>query len=198
MKTYVKQIVVSLSFTACILFLLFSFLYLTKNLNKKQAVQNQASQTQIIPKPTPGMPVRLIIPAIQVDAGIQNLGVTDQGEMEVPSTIIDVGWFKPGSRPGDIGSAVISGHFNGTSGEPGVFAQLETLKKGDELHVKDDRGTSLTFIVRESRIFDPGYADEVFGKNDTAHLNLVTCDGYWDPNKKSYSKRLVVFSDLKQ
>lgn len=57
-------------------------------------------------------------------------------------------------------------------------------------------GTSTAFVVRESRLFDPGYADEVFSRNDGVYLNLITCDGVWDEAKNSYSKRLVVFADI--
>jgi LPXTG-site transpeptidase (sortase) family protein len=190
-----KKIVVPFSILTGILFFLFSFIYFTNDTNGKQAVQSPI-QNQIIPIPTPGTPIRIIIPAIQIDAGIQQLGVTSGGEMEVPNTIIDAGWLKSGSRPGEIGSAVIAGHFNGKNGEPGVFAQLNTLKKGDKIQITDDTGTSRTFMVRETRIYNPGYADEVFSKNDAAHLNLVTCNGFWNTDKNSYSKRFVVFADI--
>lgn len=144
----------------------------------------------------PELPIRLLIPAISVDAKIQNVGIALTGEMEVPSNAVDVGWFKIGTRPGEVGSAVISGHIDGEDGEAGVFANLYKLKEGDLLYIEDDKGTSVTFVVRRKQIFDPGYADEVFSLNDSAHLNLVTCDGLWDGAKKSYSKRLVVFADI--
>lgn len=133
---------------------------------------------------------------LNLTAAIQPVGVTTGGEMEVPSNTVDVGWFKLGSRPGEKGSAVISGHFDGKNGEAAVFANLYKLKKGDEIFIKDDREETTTFIVRESRIYDPGYAEEVFSLNDGVHLNLVTCDGVWDGVNKSYSKRLVVFTDI--
>jgi hypothetical protein len=37
---------------------------------------------------------------------------------------------------------------------------------------------------------------EIFGPTTKQALNLVTCDGVWIPSAKSYSKRLVVFSEL--
>lgn len=132
-----------------------------------------------------------MIPAINVDAQIQYLGVNSKGEMEVPSNTADVGWFKFGPRPGEKGSAVIAGHFNGKNGEAGVFANLDKLKEGDLVFIK-----TLTFRVYKTQIYDPGYADEVFSKNDDIYLNLVTCDGTWDGVKKSYNKRLVVFTNL--
>jgi sortase (surface protein transpeptidase) len=72
------------------------------------------------------------MPAINVNAGIQPLDVTPGGEMEVPTKTFDVGWFKFGSHPGEKGSAVIAGHFDGENGEAGVFANLYKLKKRDK------------------------------------------------------------------
>jgi len=143
----------------------------------------------------PGTPVRLIIPAINVDTAIQQIGVNSKGEMEVPNSILEAGWFKLGSIPGEIGSAVIAGHLDGENDEAGVFANLYKLKENSLIYVEDDKGESFVFIVREKRILNPDYAEEVFGLNNGVYLNLVTCDGVWDLNKKSYSKRLVVFAD---
>ena len=170
------------------MFFLLLLVNFTQGIEKKTVSQRQ----------DPGLPIRLSIPAINVDARIQDVGVALKGEMEVPNNVVDVGWFKIGSRPGEVGSAVIAGHIDGESGEVGVFANLYKLKEGDRLYIEDDKGTSIAFVVREKRIFDPGYADEVFSRNDSAHLNLITCDGLWDGVKKSYSKRLVVFSDIIQ
>lgn len=142
------------------------------------------------------VPVRLIIPILNIRAVIELVGVTPSGQMAVPDNTIDVGWFKLGPRPGEKGSAVIAGHFDGENGEPGVFINLYKLKKGDKVIVEDGKENSVVFIVRESRTYNLGYADDVFNSTDSAHLNLITCDGLWDGTKKSYSKRLVVFTDI--
>lgn len=142
-----------------------------------------------------GFPVRLRIPSINVDAAVEFVGVSSSGVMDTPKNIVDVGWFNPGPRPGEKGSAVIAGHFNGIYGEDTVFTNLDKLKLGDKIFVEDDRGETISFVVRESRVYDPGYAEDVFSPNDGVYLNLITCDGVWDGSKKSFSKRLVVFSD---
>ncbi|HSW47458.1 MAG TPA: class F sortase, partial [Candidatus Saccharimonadales bacterium] len=144
---------------------------------------------------TQKLPMRLIIPAISVNTNIQHVGITPEGEMDVPSNSIDVGWFEPGALPGEKGSAVIAGHFDSENGEAGVFNNLDKLKVGDKIYTKDNSGKSTTFAVKKKRLYDPGYAEEVFGRSDTAHLNLITCKGVWNDNLKSYSKRLVVFAD---
>jgi len=178
------------------LFLLLLF-YFIQATNGNAVFQGSTYQSQPVNKIVSiGSPVRLMVPAINVDATIQNLGVTAKGAMEVPSNTTDVGWFKLGPHPGEKGSAVIAGHFNGENGEAGVFTNLYQLKGGDKLYIEDDKKTSITFVVRESRIYNPGYADDVFSGSDSAHLNLITCDGVWDGVKKSFSKRLVVFTDI--
>lgn len=163
-------------------------------------VQPQVSVVEVLgvetQKESRGMPVRLKIPSINVDANIQYLGVASNGEMEVPSNSDNVGWYKLGPSPGEKGSAVIAGHLNGENGEKGVFTYLNMLKNGDKVYIENDLGVSTTFIVRESRTYDRGYADEVFTRGDEAYLNLVTCDGTWNTTQKSYTKRLVVFTDV--
>jgi LPXTG-site transpeptidase (sortase) family protein len=168
----------------------------TQGTNEKSVSQSSVPQSQVVNEASLELPVRLMIPEINVNATIQHVGVTPKGEMEAPSNSVDVGWFDLGPRPGEKGSAVISGHFDGGNGESGVFINLYKLKEGGKLYIEDDKGVSITFVVRESRTYDPGYAEEVFSLNDSAHLNLVTCDGVWDGAKKSYSKRLVVFTDI--
>lgn len=142
------------------------------------------------------LPIRLIIPKINIDALIEYMGVTAIGVMEVPDIALNAGWFKLGPMPGENGSAVIAGHFDGKNGEAGVFINLYKLKKGDKIYIEDNKRTTITFVVREIRIYNPGYANSVFSASESAHLNLVTCDGIWDGVKKSYNKRLVIFSDI--
>jgi len=165
--------------------------YSTRILNKKLILQEKTTDETSF-----GLPVALVIPSINVNSKIQYLGITPKGEMEVPNNIDDVGWFKLGSRPGEKGSAVIAGHFNGENNQEGVFANLDKLIVGDKLSVVDDKGITISFTVREIRTYSPGFAEEVFSSNDAPHLNLITCDGLWDGVKKSYDKRLVIFSDI--
>jgi LPXTG-site transpeptidase (sortase) family protein len=78
-----------------------------------------------------------------------------------------------------------------------VFNNLSRLQQGDKIYFVDEKGATVTFVVREIRTYDPAAdASGVFGSNDgKAHLNLITCDGVWNDSSKQYSKRLVVFAD---
>ncbi|MDQ3159151.1 MAG: class F sortase [bacterium] len=143
------------------------------------------------------LPIRLKIPRIKVDASVEYTGLTASGDMDVPTNSIDVGWYKLGARPGNNGSAVIAGHLVGQKGEPAVFADLSKLEKGDTMSITDDKGDTISFIVRETRSYGlQERPSEVFDTNDdTAHLNLITCSGSWDLANSSYVERLVVFAD---
>ncbi len=141
-----------------------------------------------------GLPVRLKIPGINVDSAVEYVGLASDGAMDVPKERANVAWFNLGPRPGESGSAVIAGHYGEKAS---AFDNLYKLRKGDKLYVEDDKGATTTFVVRESRRYDPkSDASDVFGSNDgKSHLNLVTCEGVWNKTQKSYSKRLVVFAD---
>lgn len=143
-------------------------------------------------------PVRLKIPSISVDTTIEQVGLTPDGAMGVPSSQNTVAWYKPGKHPGEKGSAVISGHF-GTwdDGEQSVFDDLHTVQKGDKIYIEDDAGGVTTFVVRETRNYDKDAdTSDVFKSNDgKSHLNLITCAGDWNYSQKSYTDRLVVFTD---
>jgi len=144
-----------------------------------------------------GLPIRFKIPTLNVDAAIEYVGVTPSGAMDVPKGPQDVAWFQFGPRPGEIGSAVIAGHYGWKNGIPAVFDELSKLRKGDKVFVEDANGMIITFVVRESRLLGENEnASDVFDSNDgKAHLNLITCEGVWNEVTKSYSERLVVFTD---
>ena len=118
--------------------------------------------------------------------------------MDVPKGPVDVAWFKLGPRPGDNGSAVIAGHY-GTwkNGEGSVFNNLNKLNIGDMIYVEDENGVIVRFAVRQIRIYDPNAdSSDIFVSDDgKSHLNIITCEGEWNSVQKTYSKRLVIFSD---
>lgn len=152
------------------------------------------------PKPDPnnaGLPARLMIPKLNLNAAVDNVGLTSSGDLDVPKNPANAGWYAQGPRPGENGSAVIDGHFGWEDGKPAAFDSLHKLQKGDQLQVEDKNGSVTYFVVRELRKFGPNeLALEIFkSSDDRAHLNLITCSGTWNKAQKSYSERLVVFAD---
>lgn len=139
--------------------------------------------------------LKLIIPKINVSAEVQLVGITEDGLMDVPKSPEKVGLFSLGPLPGEIGSSVITGHYDDENGKQAVFYNLDKLVKGDKLIIENKDAIVTTFIVKEIKKYDEKYAEEIFSSNDMSHLNLVTCAGKWSNFDNSYDNRLVVFSD---
>jgi len=140
---------------------------------------------------------RLKIPNINVDAKIEYVGLTEGGAMDVPKGPADVAWFALGTRPGDVGNAVIAGHRGWKQGKTAVFDDLDKLRKGDKVEVEDDTGKIISFIVTKTSTYDKdAIVPEVFTSDSGKRLNLISCVGDWDKVTQSSTKRLVVFTDI--
>lgn len=168
-----------------------------KNLikNKLELARKAAAASR---QSSPTLPVQIQIPKINVSATIESVGLTSDGAVDVPKVPANAAWYNIGPRPGEKGSAVIVGHYGSRkNGDGSVFDNINTLKKGDKLYVKNAKGAIITFIVKETKKYDPdAIAIDVFNSNDgKSHLNLITCEGIWNKISKSYSRRLVVFAD---
>lgn len=175
-------------------FLLVFFMFESKQGNTSLS-QNSDIVSSILTNPN--LPISIQIPKISVDSVVEYVGLTAEGLMDAPKGPENVGWFHLGTVPGEIGSAVMDGHFGWKNGIPAVFDNLDTLAIGDKIQVKNAKGEVTTFVVRKISIFNPNAdASSVFTSSDgIAHLNLITCAGKWEETKQSHSERLVVFSD---
>ena len=145
---------------------------------------------------TTSLPSRLIIPALNINANVQDLGVNSIGNMQAPDNFTDVGWYKYGTVPGQLGSAVIDGHVDNGLGLAGVFKQLDSIKIGDDLYVQTVGGQKLHFVVSdiETYPYQSVPVQTIFAQTDAARLNLITCDGTWVNGQDTYNERLVVYT----
>ena len=140
------------------------------------------------------LPVRLRIPAIDVDTGLESLGLNDDKSIEVPEDPGVAGWWKGGPRPGQVGPAVIMGHVDSKTG-PAVFSRLRWLQRGDEILVDRADGTTARFVVTRQgsyrKVAFP--SDLVYYPTLEPELRLVTCGGPYD-RATGYSENFVVFA----
>lgn len=158
-----------------------------ENVNTKEGLQSGGIKT--------GM--NIIISKIKVNSAVESVGVTLGGNMDVPLNTNDVGWFNKGVVPGEIGSAVIDGHSGLSKKRPAVFDNLNKLKKGNIVTIKNEKGESINFVVQKTKVYNSNAnTKEVFVSNDgKAHLNLITCAGSWNKKLGTHNKRLVVFTE---
>ncbi len=162
----------------------------------KKQTSSQMKQDALIQKGL--VPTKIEIPAIEVDAPIAAQGLNESGEMTVPDNGEEVGWFEPGSMPGNPGNAILAGHVDDYTG-PAVFFRLKELKPGDEVIVTGEMGETLTFIVQEVVAYPKNEAPlrQIFGPSNENNLNLLTCTGVYDRSIKDHEERLVVYTKLK-
>ena len=144
-------------------------------------------------------PERLLIPKLDIDAKVQKVGVTKNGNMAAPDNFTDVSWYKFGTVPGYLGSAVMAGHQNNAMGLDGIFVNLDDLELGDDVYVVDKEGKRLHFRVVDIEVYaydDPAPLPRIFNTSDGTYLNLITCAGKWLQSVKTNDKRLVVYTEL--
>ena len=115
--------------------------------------------------------------------------------MQVPSSYSVAGWYTGSPRPGAIGSAIIVGHIDSTSG-PGVFFRLSELKAGDKVYVKRADGTLAEFRVTSVQTYlkDQFPTEDVYGPVPDAELRLITCGGAFDAATRHYLSNIVVYA----
>ena len=151
-------------------------------------------------EPLTGSPVRLVIPAIELDAPVERIGVEAviQGgqtyyQWLVPSDYV-AGWHENSARLGQPGNTVLNGHHN-VYGE--VFRDLVDLEEGDELIMFDEeqeytyRVTDIEILAERGQSIDVRLENaQWIGPTEDERITLVTCWPYTDN-----SHRLVVVTE---
>jgi len=145
--------------------------------------------------PRAGQPVRIQIPSIKVDAAIEYVGLTSEGNMDIPKNYDNTAWYAPGARPGDVGNAAIAGHVDSKTGKA-VFWDLAKLKPGDEIFVVGDDGVTRRFVVASRDSYERTNAplQQIFGPTSERHLNIITCDRTTPFSNGTYAANVVVYT----
>ncbi|HET6533183.1 MAG TPA: class F sortase [Actinoplanes sp.] len=141
-----------------------------------------------------GVPTRLRVDAIGIDTALEPLRIGADGALQPPTDFAKAGWYADGTRPGDIGPAVIAGHVDSRRG-PAVFSELRQLTRGDRIEVVRG-GRTVAFTV-VSTAWYPKHTfptTEVYGPTPDRQLRLITCGGVFDRSLRSYRDNLVVYA----
>src|SRR3989344_1462519 len=99
-----------------------------------------AQKAEADPAPAPAkvakhVPVRLSIPAIELNNPVVPMGIDKKGDLDVPAgNTKDIGWYAKGVVPGTIGSAVMDAHVFA------AFSRLNEVKEGDDIYVVMEDG----------------------------------------------------------
>jgi LPXTG-site transpeptidase (sortase) family protein len=142
------------------------------------------------------VPERLDIPSLDLSAPLMKLGLTGDGEVELPpyEKPKTAGWFRHSAVPGEEGASVIIGHVD-TKTAPAVFYRLRDLRKGQVVRVRRSDGKAVEYRVDAVEQVDKNrfptrkvYVDE--------GLRLVTCGGAFDWAKHEYRDNVIVYASL--
>jgi sortase (surface protein transpeptidase) len=145
------------------------------------------------PIPTQAPPVRLIVPKLSIDTSIESVSVGTNNIMEVPDGWDKAGWYTKAVKPGEVGTAVIVGHYDDQFGKPAIFYYLNQLEAGDKIIILTGDNRELNFIVKQKSTY-PFWSsiDELLIPDKNKNLILITCGGWWNQELHNYSERLVV------
>jgi hypothetical protein len=145
--------------------------------------------------PRPAPPVHLRIDRIGVDHPIVPVGLETDGTMEIPEDVLELGWYEPGVRPGEDGSAVLSGHVDSRTQGRGAFFELGRLDVDDLVVVTTRDGSEQQWrvVARTRYPKDELPIEELFvWGGDEQRLVLITCGGDFDRSTRHYTDNVVV------
>ena len=122
------------------------------------------------------------------------VGVSSDGQMQMPRDPADIGWYRFGPRPGSPrGSAVLAGHVDSLEYGVGPLARLSSLHRGDRVNVHT-AGRSLAFRVTRVRVVSKSDValTEVFRNGGPAALRIVTCGPPYIASQGGYQDNVIV------
>lgn len=147
----------------------------------------------------PVPPVGLAIPALGVAVPIDPVGVQADGQMEIPPLAERAGWYRFGAAPGEAqGTAVVAAHVDSVaSAGLGPFARLGDLAIGDVVEVTLEDGTVRRFAVAGVASVPKTAVEwsDVFVRDGSPRLVLVTCGGSFRRDVRSYADNIIVTAD---
>jgi len=138
-------------------------------------------------------PVSVRVPDVGLDLVVVPVGVRDDGQMDVPELVSEVGWYEYGPEPGSAaGSSVLSGHVDSNVG-PAPMAALFDVEPGAVVEVTTASGAVLQYRVDtvEQLGKERLPLDDLFTRDGPPVLRLITCAGDWDPVAGAYEDNLV-------
>jgi hypothetical protein len=203
-RTGRRRAVVVIAAVAAVVLLAVGFGYLGRRSGAAQpplwvAPGPGAAPAALAPSPT-GEPLpppdRVRIPAIGVDAGVENIGLDRSGVLDAPKDFARVGWFTGGPAPGDVGPAVFAGHVDTTRGAA-VFYRLRDLRPGDAVEVsRGGRWVTFRVVASERYPKERFPTERVYWPTPVPELRLITCGGAFDKHRGSYEDNIVVYAVL--
>jgi hypothetical protein len=140
-------------------------------------------------------PTGVRVPALDVDAPVQPVGVGPAGVLIVPPSPMDVGWYQGGAVPGEPGVALLTSHVDTRTEGRGVFAGLVRLDAGDTVMVTAaDGSTQRWTVTARTQHRKEDLPEALFARSGPPVLALVTCGGPFDRDARRYRDNVIVWA----
>jgi LPXTG-site transpeptidase (sortase) family protein len=158
------------------------------------ALAGHGQDTAPQPRNAAATPKRLDIPSLNLKAPLMKLGLSGDGDVELPpfEKPATAGWFDQSVVPGDSGASVIIGHVD-TKTAPAVFYRLRDVKRGAVIKIlRSDRKVAEYKVDSIEQIPKDHFpADRVYGEDG---LRLITCGGAFDHATHEYLDNIIVYA----
>ena len=131
------------------------------------------------------------------NARVLSEGLKQNGELDTPLGIFDVGWYNASGTPGSGRPILMDGH-NGGPNVVGVFKYLNQLYTGDKIVVERGDGEKFTYEVVENKEIPLDESDDYMGValsspvQGKESLTLISCTGEWSQTRNTYLSRQFV------
>ena len=144
-------------------------------------------------EPLEAWPAWMYIPAINVDAEVQDTG-TDyvvNSMAIVPSGSI-ISWWRESPIPGNEGNAIFGGH-NKWGGALGQLYYLDEMEIGDEMEILYTDGTSLIYRLESVFVYAlaTAPANLIMDIEGDARVTIITCKEPYNPSIGTSDNRII-------
>lgn len=146
------------------------------------------------PAPRDPAPRNLTVAGTTINMPVVEVGVSPDGQMEIPEPFEEAGWYRFGPAPGAAaGTAVIAAHVDTTS-DSAPFSQLKSLTPGTLVTVQREGAGPVTFRVTGVELMAKDAFDgaSLFRRDGPPQLKLVTCGGRWLDEQQDYGDNVIV------
>jgi LPXTG-site transpeptidase (sortase) family protein len=143
---------------------------------------------------TPPAPTRFQIARLDISMPVLPVGVAKDGQMALPGTPAEMGWYEYGPRPGDrAGATVLAAHLDMPGYGTGPAAELDELRRGDVITVRSGASVRRYRVAEVDRLRKESLdLMSLFSRDGPARLHVVTCGGRFDTETRRYDENVVV------
>jgi len=134
----------------------------------------------------------MIIPALALDYEVQMTISDEKGNMQIAPSNEIMSWFDLGAIPGNDGNAIFGCH-NTWGGVRSQIYELDSMEVGDEMMIRYDDGTSLTFILESVFVYPLARAPAhlIMAVNTEPRVTIITCKGPFNTAIRTADHRIV-------